>query len=265
LSKITHNPFPNIKFNNTSTKEIEKIIKSIKVKNSHGYGGITTNMLKVSAPYIERWLNQWRATGCYNIISCSVHLTGKRLYSAYGLPSCLYFSLHLPEISVNRTTSSSSMNRNGSLWSRSLCNRLPYLFAASCNLFNVPILSRYLTTSSWYLKVRTGPQPLPSVCWQWLNETNYIVKAMYLCPLTADSITTEIYKYLQFHSLCWWAIFHNSITVECNSEQITRFKCCAIPVQRLLHSTCTIWTTYCTRMCCHLSSRNFRWVETSGC
>jgi hypothetical protein len=50
-SKISHNPFPTIKCNNTSTKEIERIINSIKVKNSHGYG-ITTKMLKASAPYI---------------------------------------------------------------------------------------------------------------------------------------------------------------------------------------------------------------------
>jgi hypothetical protein len=57
LSKISHNPFPNIKFNNTSTKEIERIIKSIRVKNSHGYGGITTEMLEVSAPYISCPLN----------------------------------------------------------------------------------------------------------------------------------------------------------------------------------------------------------------
>jgi hypothetical protein len=42
-SKISHNPFPNIKFNNTSTKDIKRIINSIKVKNSHGYDGITTN------------------------------------------------------------------------------------------------------------------------------------------------------------------------------------------------------------------------------
>jgi hypothetical protein len=41
MSKISHNPFPNITFNNTSTKEIERIINSMKVKNSHGYNGIT--------------------------------------------------------------------------------------------------------------------------------------------------------------------------------------------------------------------------------
>jgi hypothetical protein len=57
LYKISHNPFPNIKFNNTSTKEIERIIKSIKVKILHGYGSITTKMLKVSAPYISSPLN----------------------------------------------------------------------------------------------------------------------------------------------------------------------------------------------------------------
>jgi hypothetical protein len=57
MSKISHNPFPNIKFNNTSTKEAERIINSIKVKNSHGYDGITTKMLKASAPYICSPLN----------------------------------------------------------------------------------------------------------------------------------------------------------------------------------------------------------------
>jgi hypothetical protein len=46
MSKISHNPFPNIKFNNTSTKEIERIINSIKVKNSYGYDGITKKNAK---------------------------------------------------------------------------------------------------------------------------------------------------------------------------------------------------------------------------
>jgi hypothetical protein len=57
LYKISHNPFPNIKFNNISTKGIERIIKSIRVKNLHGYDGIITKMLKVSAPYIRAPLN----------------------------------------------------------------------------------------------------------------------------------------------------------------------------------------------------------------
>jgi hypothetical protein len=52
MSKISHNQFPNIKRNNASTTEIERIINSIKVKNSNGYDGITTKMLKASATYI---------------------------------------------------------------------------------------------------------------------------------------------------------------------------------------------------------------------
>jgi hypothetical protein len=57
LPKISHSTFHNIKFNNTSTKEIERIINPIRVKNSHEYGGITIKMLKVSAPYISCPLN----------------------------------------------------------------------------------------------------------------------------------------------------------------------------------------------------------------
>jgi hypothetical protein len=57
LSKISHNPFPNIKCNNTSTKEIERISKSIRVKNLHGYDGITIKMLEVSASYVSCPLN----------------------------------------------------------------------------------------------------------------------------------------------------------------------------------------------------------------
>jgi hypothetical protein len=57
LSKTFHNLLPNISFNNTSTKEIEEIINSIRVKNSHVYDGITTKMIKASAPYIRSPLN----------------------------------------------------------------------------------------------------------------------------------------------------------------------------------------------------------------
>jgi hypothetical protein len=57
LCKISHSPFHNIKCNNTSTKEIERNVKSIRVKNLHGYDGITIKMLKVSYPYISSPLN----------------------------------------------------------------------------------------------------------------------------------------------------------------------------------------------------------------
>jgi Notch-like protein len=46
-------PFPNIKFNYTSTKKIEQIFKSIKTKHSHGYDEIPTKILKFSATFIK--------------------------------------------------------------------------------------------------------------------------------------------------------------------------------------------------------------------
>ena len=41
-----------IKLNNTTTYEINKIINSLKSKNSHGYDEISTKIQKASAPYI---------------------------------------------------------------------------------------------------------------------------------------------------------------------------------------------------------------------
>jgi len=46
-------PYPNMKYKYTSTQEIEKIIKSLKSKNAHGYDGVSTRILKCSAPYIS--------------------------------------------------------------------------------------------------------------------------------------------------------------------------------------------------------------------
>jgi hypothetical protein len=48
LSKICNNTFSNITFKNTSAKETERTIKSLRVKNSHGYDGIVTKMQKFS-------------------------------------------------------------------------------------------------------------------------------------------------------------------------------------------------------------------------
>jgi hypothetical protein len=50
LSNQPHRVFPNIHFKNTSPKEIENIIKSLKAKESYSYDGITTKILKISAP-----------------------------------------------------------------------------------------------------------------------------------------------------------------------------------------------------------------------
>jgi hypothetical protein len=53
LSNQSCRVFPNITFKNTSTKEIENIVKSLKVKESYGYDGNTTKILKISAPIIS--------------------------------------------------------------------------------------------------------------------------------------------------------------------------------------------------------------------
>ena len=57
LSKLYHKPFPSIKFKNTSTEEIEKIINSLKTKESSGYDENSTKILKISAPFISSPLN----------------------------------------------------------------------------------------------------------------------------------------------------------------------------------------------------------------
>jgi exonuclease III len=45
-------PFPSIKLSNTNTFEMEKVIFSLKPKNSHGYDEISTKILKISAPFV---------------------------------------------------------------------------------------------------------------------------------------------------------------------------------------------------------------------
>jgi hypothetical protein len=44
LSKLSRNSFPDIKFNNTATKEIERIFKSLRLKNSHDCDEIFTKI-----------------------------------------------------------------------------------------------------------------------------------------------------------------------------------------------------------------------------
>jgi hypothetical protein len=57
LLQLLSNPFPNVKFSNTSTQEIERIINSLQSKSSHGYDEILIKILKVSAPFISSPLN----------------------------------------------------------------------------------------------------------------------------------------------------------------------------------------------------------------
>jgi exonuclease III len=57
LNKSFQNPFHNITVKNSSSKEVERIIRSLRLKNSHGYDEISTKILKISAPFISSPLN----------------------------------------------------------------------------------------------------------------------------------------------------------------------------------------------------------------
>ena len=61
--------FTSIKFNNTTTGEINKIISELKNKNSCGYDEVTTKILKIASPFIVSPLthicNSMLATGKY--------------------------------------------------------------------------------------------------------------------------------------------------------------------------------------------------------
>ena len=57
ISQLPQKPIPNIKFNNTSTKEMEKIINSLKLNKSPGYDEISTKILQISALLISSPLN----------------------------------------------------------------------------------------------------------------------------------------------------------------------------------------------------------------
>jgi hypothetical protein len=50
-------PFPTIKYQNTPTAKIEKIIESLKAKDSHGYNKITVKIVNLSSTFISLLLN----------------------------------------------------------------------------------------------------------------------------------------------------------------------------------------------------------------
>ena len=52
LGRHYEKPFPAIKWQFTSTKEIIKTIRTLKTTNSAGYDEISNRLLKLSAPYI---------------------------------------------------------------------------------------------------------------------------------------------------------------------------------------------------------------------
>jgi len=60
MEPALYEPYPNMKCNCTMMKDIEKIIKSLQIQNSHGYDEILTKILKISSPFISWPLNYIR-------------------------------------------------------------------------------------------------------------------------------------------------------------------------------------------------------------
>jgi hypothetical protein len=48
--KNINKPYPNMKYKHILTHEVEKVIKSLKSKPAYGYDGVSTRILKWSAP-----------------------------------------------------------------------------------------------------------------------------------------------------------------------------------------------------------------------
>ena len=99
MLNLFHKPFPSIKFKNTSTKEIETIINSLKIKESSGYDEISTKILKISAPFISSPLscicNKSMLSGTfstrikYAIVKPLLNNAGKENIANYRLISLL--------------------------------------------------------------------------------------------------------------------------------------------------------------------------------
>ena len=80
LMQSFKNPFPDFNLKFISTKEIENIIKSLKPKNSSGYDGISTKLIKICSPFISSPL---------------AHICNKSLSSGI-FPDCLKYSIVKP-------------------------------------------------------------------------------------------------------------------------------------------------------------------------
>ena len=80
LTQSFKNLFPNINLKSVSTNEIKNIIKSLKPKNSSGYDGISTKLLKISSPFINSPLT---------------HICNKSISSG-TFPDCLKYAVVKP-------------------------------------------------------------------------------------------------------------------------------------------------------------------------
>jgi hypothetical protein len=57
VAQLSQNLFPNTKFKDTSTQEIETIFKLLHGKKSHGYDDMSVKVLKFSTPFISSPIN----------------------------------------------------------------------------------------------------------------------------------------------------------------------------------------------------------------
>jgi hypothetical protein len=64
IHQVFIRPFPNIKLNPISTKEVGEINKSLKWKNSHGYDDVPIKIVKISLPFVRSPLTYIYAIGC---------------------------------------------------------------------------------------------------------------------------------------------------------------------------------------------------------
>ena len=53
MEQAFNKPSPSMECKCTKTKEIERIIKSLKTQNSYGYDEISTKILKINCPFIS--------------------------------------------------------------------------------------------------------------------------------------------------------------------------------------------------------------------
>jgi hypothetical protein len=57
MEQVFTKPYPSMEWKCTTTEEIERIIKSLKTKNSYVYDEISTKILKISLPFISSPIN----------------------------------------------------------------------------------------------------------------------------------------------------------------------------------------------------------------
>jgi hypothetical protein len=68
MEQVFTKPYCSMDCKCTTTKEVERIIKSLKTKNSYGYDEISTKILKISRPFISSPINYI----CNKMLFCGV-------------------------------------------------------------------------------------------------------------------------------------------------------------------------------------------------